>query len=181
MTVTQFIYLFPIHGGLDCFQFWLFWMTLLWAFCQLQCKLHVGRGFVSFHLILSNTFIMSGCLINIWGMSESLYMSPGVHVQEFFRAVVFRYVPGTLEDPDTLQRGVCEGKKIFIRVLKHYLSSSLSFFTFKCFPDMWRHHSDSLSRMYLYIFVLKMSILTSNMVNFEKYKPHEQQALWGPQ
>lgn len=23
--------------------------------------------------------------------------------------------------------------------------------------------------------------LTSNVVNFDKYKPHEQQALWGPQ
>ena len=32
-------------------------------------------------------------------------MSPGVHVQEFFRAVVFRYGPGTLEDPDTPSEG----------------------------------------------------------------------------
>lgn len=144
----------------------------------------MGRDFVLFvWFCLFNTFTMSRtmlvhgrCLINIWGMSEFLYMSPGAHVQEFSRAVVFKVWSRDSWGPWDPFRGVCEGKSVFIRILRHYLSSSLSFFTFKCFPDIWwHHHSDSLSSVYLYIFVLKMPVLISNMVNFDNYNPHEQQ------
>ena len=51
-------------------------------------------------------------------MNESLYMSPGAHVREFSRAVVFKYGPGTLEDLDTPSEGSLWGQNNFHKSAK---------------------------------------------------------------
>lgn len=110
------------------------WIVFSFGYSEWHCYEHstsysvssVWAGVLScFIWFFSKTFTVSGtrlvrggCLINIWGMSESLYMSPGAHVQEFSRAVVFKYGPGILEDPDTPSEGSLWGQNDFHKSAK---------------------------------------------------------------
>lgn len=61
-------------------------------------------------------------------MNEFLYVSPGARVQDSLQGSCFQsVVQGPLGSLRPFQ-GVCEDKIIFIKILKHDLSFSLSFF-----------------------------------------------------
>lgn len=137
-----------------------------------------GQGFCLFCLILCvETLTMSRtmegtwrCSINIWGMNEFLYLSPGAHVQDLLQGgCVQSMVQGPFQ-------GLCEDKIIFIKLLKHYLSFSLSFFMSLCiFPEMMTSSLWQLIKCILvYFCVLKMPLLIFNLVNIDKYNPHKQ-------
>lgn len=61
-------------------------------------------------------------------MNEFLYMSPGAHVQDLLQGTCFQSVVEVPLGSLRPFQGVCEDKIIFMKILKHYLSFSLSFF-----------------------------------------------------
>lgn len=184
--LSQFVYLFFCSWRFGLFSILGSQTILLWTFCQLQCKLHVGRDFACFvwscllrhSQCLEQCRTHDRCSVNIWGMNEFLYMSPGARVEDLLQRHVFsKCGPGTLRVPETFPGGLW-GQNYHHKTVKTlFVLFTLIFHELKYFPDKMTSSLWQLIKCVLvYYCVLKMPLLISVMVKIDKYNnPHKQQ------